>query len=270
MLKICICDLDGSLMNPSSGLYVKEEIKNKLIALQQKGYVMILNSARVFQGVLPLAYQIQMNQFGGYVISSNGAHVYDVLKQETVFEYPIDAKTCQRLWDLTLQHHLEPGYTQPDFVCCHSLTHGYELDAFNCQVEYKEIENCLFEGSVCKFSVSDTKEKLDMYFENLKKEMESQYDVIAIRSTPYMADVISSSVDKYKTCDRLLKEIHHTWDEVTCIGDGVSDVECIQASKLGVTLENGKEECKSVADLIVPSCFEDGCLEWLDQLLYGN
>ena len=30
MIKVLICDLDGSLMNPSSGLYVKEEVKEKL------------------------------------------------------------------------------------------------------------------------------------------------------------------------------------------------------------------------------------------------
>ena len=32
-------------------------------------------------------------------------------------------------------------------------------------------------------------------------------------------------------------------------------------------LENAKEECKEVADMIVPSCYEDGCLIWLDRLL---
>ena len=36
MIKVLICDLDGSLMNPSSGLYVKEEIKEKLIEIQKK------------------------------------------------------------------------------------------------------------------------------------------------------------------------------------------------------------------------------------------
>ena len=269
MIKVLICDLDGSLMNPSSGLYVKEEIKEKLIEIQKKGIQIVLNSARVFQGVHPLALQIQMDQFGGYVISSNGAHVYDVRKQKTVFEYPINKSLCTELWNITLDHQLEPGYTQPEYAVCHQYTHGYQLDSFNCQIEYKVVDEPFYNGSICKFSVSDTKEKMDLYFDDCKREME-QYDVLAIRSTPYMADVICSSVDKFKTCNRLLQELNISWQEVSSIGDGLSDVDCIKASKLGVTLENGKKECKAVADMIVPSCYEDGCIEWLNFILKGS
>ena len=85
-----------------------------------------------------------------------------------------------------------------------------------------------------------------------------------------MADVICSSVDKFKTCNRLLQELNISWQEVSSIGDGLSDVDCIKESKLGVTLENGKKECKEVADMIVPSCYEDGCIEWLNFILKGS
>lgn len=33
-MKAIICDLDGSLMPPSSGLYVSEKVKEKLIEIQ--------------------------------------------------------------------------------------------------------------------------------------------------------------------------------------------------------------------------------------------
>ena len=31
MVRTIVCDLDGSLMNPSSGIYVKEAVKEALI-----------------------------------------------------------------------------------------------------------------------------------------------------------------------------------------------------------------------------------------------
>lgn len=266
-MKCIICDLDGSLMNPSSGLYVKEEVQNRLIQLQEKGYLVILNSARIFQGVLPLAHQIKMNEFGGYVISCNGASVYDVKKKEVLFEYPIASKTIKNLWNLTLQYHLEPSYTQSNYVVCHEYTHGYELDAFNCNVDYKVQDECDFVSNACKFSASESQERMDTYFPLLKQKMEQQYDVLAIRSTPFMADVVCKGVDKFKTCDKLLQQLNIKWSEVSYIGDGISDLECVKEAGLGVSLENAKEEVKQVADLIVKSCFEDGCIEWLDMLL---
>ena len=91
-MKAIICDLDGSLMPPSSGLYVSEKVKEKLIEIQKHGIMVILNSARIIQGVYPLAKQIQMDDFGGYVISCNGCHVMNVKTNETVFEYQISKK----------------------------------------------------------------------------------------------------------------------------------------------------------------------------------
>ena len=55
---IVVCDLDGSLMPASSGLRVSKEVEDRLIRLQEKGHIVILNSARIFQGVYPLAKQI--------------------------------------------------------------------------------------------------------------------------------------------------------------------------------------------------------------------
>ena len=52
-MKAIICDLDGSLMPPSSGLYVSEKVKEKLIEIQKHGIMVVLNSARIIQGVYP-------------------------------------------------------------------------------------------------------------------------------------------------------------------------------------------------------------------------
>ena len=47
---------------------------------------------------------------------------------------------------------------------------------------------------------------------------------------------------------------------------GLTQEEFAVRSGLGVTLENGCEACKKVAKKIVPSCYEDGCIEWLKEL----
>lgn len=59
MIRTVVCDIDGSLMPGGGGLYVKDETAQCLIALEEKGISLILNSARIIQGVYPLAKQLK-------------------------------------------------------------------------------------------------------------------------------------------------------------------------------------------------------------------
>ena len=84
-IRTLICDLDGTLMNPGGGIRVSERVCNGLRRLQELGVMIILASARVFQGVLPVALQIGMEEHGGYVIAQNGTLAYDVREKKTLF-----------------------------------------------------------------------------------------------------------------------------------------------------------------------------------------
>ena len=269
MTKILFCDLDGSLMNPSAGLYVCEDVKEKLIELQKKGILIVLNSARTFQGVYPLSKQLEMEKYGGYCISCNGSHVYDVMKKETVFEYTVNKEIAFEIWKQGLDKGLAAGFTQPDYCVASYMSHGFNLDRDNCMVDYMVTYNPenYSNGSIWKGCISGSEERMDTYFDLIKENIESRYPIEATRSTPYMGDFVNKESSKYIAASRLLDILNLTWDEASVIGDGTSDVECIEAAGYGVTLENGNTACKKVADKVVPSCYENGCLEWLDSLL---
>lgn len=268
-MKAIVCDLDGSLMNPSSGLYVNEAVKEKLIEVQKKGIIVILNSARCFQGVYPLSLQIQMPDFHGYIISCNGAHCYDVATNHTLFEYNISYCDVERIWKYALDHDLGVGFSQPDYFVANKMTKGFELDMHNCDVDYiltNHMDRYL-KNSVWKLSISDTKERMNQMYESLKAYIESQCDVKVIHSTDTMIDIIRKDCEKLNSVDRLLQKIKVPWEKVSAIGDGSSDAPVLKASGFGVTLENGCEECKKAAKRMVPSCYENGCIEWLKELL---
>lgn len=268
-MKAIICDLDGSMMPPSSGLYVSDPAKEKLIQLQKKGILVILNSARVIQGVAPMAKQINMEKYGGYVISCNGCHAMDVKTKETLFEYTISKEDALFIWDACLEVGLNPGISQPGYMLAEDMVIGYRLDRNNCEVDYlltREPDRYI-NGPIWKCCISQEKEMLDEHFEKVKKEIEDHCSLKVIRSTPTMVDIIDDTVDKTKAVNRLLNILKIDWKDVSVIGDTNSDLGCIEKAGLGVTLENGSEACKAVADLIVPSCYEDGCLVWLDSLL---
>lgn len=268
-MKAIVCDLDGSLMNPSSGLYVNEAVKEKMIEVQKKGIIVILNSARCFQGVYPLSSQIQLENYHGYIISCNGAYCYDAALNQTVFEYTISNSDVEQIWKYALDHDLGVGFSQPDYFVANKMTNGFELDMHNCDVDYILTNHMkkYLKKSVWKLSISDTKERMDQIYESLKEYIESRCNVKVIHSTDTMIDIIHKDCEKLDSVDRLLKKLKISWDEVSAIGDGSSDAPVLKASGFGVTLENGCEECKKVAKQIVPSCYENGCIEWLKELL---
>lgn len=268
MVDAIVCDLDGSLMNPSSGIYVKEIVRDALIEVQKKDVLVILNSARCFQGVYPLSKQIQMQKFGGYVISCNGAHCFNVKTKETLFEYSISYADASFIWEYAVNHDLGVGYSQPDYFVANKMTHGFELDMHNCDVDYiltNHMEKYL-KGSVWKVSISDSKSRIDSIYDEMKSIIELNCNVKVVHSTDTMIDIIHKDCEKLNSVNRLLKNLEISWKDVSSIGDGLSDAPVLEASGLGVTLENGCEACKKVAKKIVPSCYEDGCIEWLKEL----
>ena len=52
MVRAIVCDLDGSLMNPSSGIYVNEAVKEALIEVEKRDVLVVLNSARSFKAYI--------------------------------------------------------------------------------------------------------------------------------------------------------------------------------------------------------------------------
>ena len=71
--KIIVLDLDGTLTN--SKKEISKPTLDALIDIQERGYKVVLASGRPTPGVLPLAKEVQLDKFGGYVLSYNGAKI---------------------------------------------------------------------------------------------------------------------------------------------------------------------------------------------------
>ena len=188
--------------------------------------------------------------------------------KKTMFEYVISNNDVSFIWQYAQKHNLGVGYSQPDYFVANKMTYGFELDMHNCDVDYiltNHMEKYL-KNSVWKVSISDTKSRIDSIYDEMKSRIESNCNVKVVHSTDTMIDIIHKDCEKLNSVNRLLENINISWQDVSSIGDGSSDAPVLEASGLGVTLENGCEACKKVANKIVPSCYEDGCIEWLKEL----
>ena len=81
MYKLITIDLDGTLLNRYGE--VTEYTKNVIKQVTQKGILVVLASGRISESVLTIAKEIGANK---YYISGNGSVLYDMQKDEILYE----------------------------------------------------------------------------------------------------------------------------------------------------------------------------------------
>ena len=82
--KVLVLDIDGTLTNSNKEITMKT--KNALRKAQELGVKVVLASGRPTPGIVPLADELELDRFGGFVLSFNGAVVTNYQTKEVVFE----------------------------------------------------------------------------------------------------------------------------------------------------------------------------------------
>ena len=99
--KLLILDLDGTLTNS------KKEItpftKEVLLNAQRKGLRIALASGRPTYGIVPLAEELEMQKYHGYILAFNGGRVIEYGTNTIMFEQALPNEVLPILY-LSLIH----------------------------------------------------------------------------------------------------------------------------------------------------------------------
>ena len=86
--KLLVIDVDGTLLNDQK--QITPHTKSAILKAQQMGVHIVLASGRPTGGILPLAKELELNNYGGYVISYNGAQIIEMQTGNLLFEKRIN------------------------------------------------------------------------------------------------------------------------------------------------------------------------------------
>ena len=81
--EIIVLDLDGTLTNRDK--VITPRTKAALMKAQERGKKVVLASGRPTQGVMPLAKELRLEEYSGYILSFNGGRIINCKTGETVF-----------------------------------------------------------------------------------------------------------------------------------------------------------------------------------------
>lgn len=73
--KVLVLDLDGTLTN--SKKKITDYTKKILLNLQKKGVHIVLASGRPEYGIWPLARELELEKYGGYILAFNGGKIVE-------------------------------------------------------------------------------------------------------------------------------------------------------------------------------------------------
>ena len=86
-------------------------------------------------------------------------------------------------------------------------------------------------------------------------------------SSPGFIEFNKIGASKGSALARLAEHLGVLREETAAIGDNTHDSEMIEWAGLGACVANGNDEVKAIADVIVPSCEEDGVAYFIDEFL---
>lgn len=272
-IKIIALDLDGTLLDSNKNL--SERNHNALKKAAEKGIEIVPTTGR-FYGMLPKV--VKDLPFVNYVITVNGASIYDVKEDRNVFEANIPLETA-----LGVMRYLD----QYDCIYDCYMDNG----AWISQKQWERIEE--FDLNVHYYKmwkegrkrVPDLKTYLVEQGRDIQKtqclvkdlslrdrflnEVPGLFpEINATSSLPINVEFNDIRASKGEALKNLAEYIGCTSENVMSFGDGLNDLSMIKKAGTGIAMANSCPEIKEAADDIVSDNDHDGVAEGIERYCF--
>lgn len=264
--EILVLDIDGTLTN--SEKLITEKTKEALFALQERGHKVVLASGRPTPGIMPIAEQIRLKEYGGYILAYNGAKVMNCQTGEVIYQKTLPEESIKEIYDAAvefktglLSYDKEGIITpvQPDeYIHKEAKINHLPIKKVDNFVEYIDypVNKCLLTADGLYLAEVEVE---------LKKRFRGKLNIY--RSEPFFLEIMPQNIDKAYSLGKLLETLGMTKDQMICCGDGYNDLSMIQYAGMGVAMANANEQVKEAADFITLSNDEDGVAHVIDKFM---
>lgn len=264
--KIIFLDLDGTLTNDEKKITPKT--KEALLDIQKRGHIVALASGRPTPGMGFIAKELELEKYGGYVMSFNGGKIINWKTKETVFENTLDRKYLPDLIRYARQNNLglitydnKQGLvaTRVDSYVMLETVKINRIPAFLTDV----VKYVDYNPNKCLYTVDP---EISEYHE--KRLAEKFGDVLSVyRSTDYFIEIVPKGIDKAASIKVLIDKLNIPHENTIACGDGFNDLSMIKYAAVGVAMENAVDAVKESADYITASNNDDGIAEVVEKFI---
>lgn len=266
-IKVLILDIDGTLTN--SQKEISQETKRGILNIQERGHKVMLASGRPTPGMKRYAEELQLEKYGGYLLSFNGGRIINCRTGEIVFQKTLPGIVIPGLYRFAKEHdcglitylgeQIVLGTRMDEYIGIESHINGMEVREVENFVEFVDFD-------VNKCLMTAPPERAGQY----EKELAAKYqDRLSIyRSEPFFIEIMPKNVDKASSIDRMLSTVGLTRENTICCGDGFNDMTMIEYAGVGVAMGNAQPAVKEKADYITGTNDEDGLVDVIKKYIF--
>jgi len=265
-IKMLVLDIDGTLTNSNKD--ISENTKRGIKNIMERGHKVVLASGRPTPGMRRYAEELELEKYGGYLLSFNGGRIIDCRSGAIVYQKVLPASVIRGLYKFAedrdagiityLGDKIILGTRADKYIEIESRINGMPIKKVDNFVEYVDFD-------VNKCLITAEPDKAAVYVEELQ---EKYGEILSIyRSEPFFIEVMPKNIDKANSIDRMLSTVGLTRENIICCGDGYNDMSMIQYAGVGVAMENAQPEVKEAADYITDSNDNDGIVKVIDKFI---
>lgn len=289
MYKLMAIDLDGTLLNTYGE--VSEKTREALIKAKNSGTEVVLASGRPISSTESLAIELGVDN---YLISGNGAAVYDIKNQKVIYDRFLTKEQVLRIAKLCEENSFFYNVYTEDEVIASSLNYNvlfYHKENVK-KIEEKRthinivqnIAEYIEQSGKDKFLKITVCDESQFIFNSIMKRLK-EIDGIDVLEVAYMSrkkiksgtddvdiqyfytEITNKNVNKWSAIEFLLNKLQIQKEEVITIGDNINDKEMIENAGLGVVMGNSNPKMKEIANEIVADNNSEGVLEALNKFV---
>lgn len=270
-----VIDLDGTLLDHNKE--IGPVTRNALLYIQKElGMKLILASGRPVPFMEPIAEYLEMDRHNGFLISNNGATVYDCQQREYIFENKLEAEEIIEIINQVSAFNVIPMIHYGDQLYVEAHHHGI--------VKRDDQEINIIEGELNSGNFNLNKvEKLidsidfptykvliagdsDYIFDNqdlIRGDLKDKY--MGLITGPVALEFTKRGVDKAFSLTWLADVEQFSKETVMAFGDGQNDRTLFEYANHSVAMGNAVSELIEIADAITLSNIEDGIGVYLNK-----
>ena len=268
MIKLIAIDMDGTLLNSKKELL--EETKQYFKNFHNKNTetLLVICTGRPESGIRPYLKDLGYLEENHYIISQNGANIYESQTGKRVMDAFVDSKAIQK-W-------IELGKTHGISVMGAGVDYYYSFDED--PTEWMEFDVKIVSGKLKRITTDDSlstdfyklllladEEQLNEFETFIPQEWRNEFYVV--RSQKYLIEVLTKGVNKAFGLEKLAKELNIQSSEIAAIGDAANDIEMLEYAGLAIAMGNASEEVKAVSDIVTDTNENNGVIKAIDQLI---
>ena len=241
MYRLFVSDFDGTLLDSDEAIPLSTMVE--IDRIRRDGVKFAVASDRILKSVLDYNRDFP---FLDYVISCDGAYVYDVVHRKALLKKPLQVSIIKKIKKLYSNCELYLDTVQEKYLCKNDIVYS---EIKNRRISFSEFyeahKNLIYQLEIKFFTKKDRDnafrelEELQLKAHFMKKNQKKDYRII----------IVSNDSSKVFGLEKICKKEHLSLEQVVYVGDDEEDIPILLSVGQSAVVSNGSKKAKKVANV---------------------